>query len=144
VSRLVVAAVAGLMFGIGLGVSGMTDPAKVLAFLDVSGRWDPSLAFVMAGAIAVHAPVVVWLRRRGRPWIGDRLHLPELAAIDGRLLGGAALFGIGWGLAGYCPGPAVVAAAAARPSGLLVLAGMLVGMTAVAVLGRRHRAGGPP
>jgi uncharacterized protein len=137
VSRLVVAVIAGLLFGVGLGVAGMTDPAKVLAFLDVTGRWDPTLAFVMGGAIAVHAPVVIWLRRRGRPWLGHRLHLPAQGAIDRRLLGGAALFGVGWGLAGYCPGPAVVAAAALRPGGLVVLAGMLVGMVGVWLVGRR-------
>jgi uncharacterized protein len=137
VSRLVVAVIAGLLFGAGLGVAGMTDPAKVLSFLDVTGRWDPTLGFVMAGAIAVHAPVVLWLRRRGRPWIGDRLHLPAQGTIDRRLLGGAALFGIGWGLAGYCPGPAVVAAAALRPAGLVVLAGLLVGMAGVWLVGHR-------
>jgi hypothetical protein len=138
VNRVVVALVAGLIFGAGLAVSGMTDPAKVLGFLDVSGgSWDPSLAFVMAGAIAVHAPVVRWLRRRGRPWLGDRVHLPTRTIIDGRLLGGAALFGIGWGLAGYCPGPAVVAAGALRPAGLLLLAGMIAGMAVVAFTRRR-------
>jgi uncharacterized membrane protein YedE/YeeE len=139
VNRVVVALVAGLIFGAGLAVSGMTDPAKVLAFLDVGGgSWDPSLALVMAGAIAVHAPVVHWLRRRGRPWIGDRVHLPTRTIIDGRLIGGAALFGIGWGLAGYCPGPAVVAAGALRPAGLLLLAGMIAGMAVVAFAARQR------
>lgn len=137
-NRVVVALVAGLVFGVGLAVSGMTDPARVLAFLDVSGgSWDPSLAFVMGGAIAAHAPIVHWTRRRGRPWIGDRVHLPTRSLIDRRLVGGAALFGVGWGLVGYCPGPAVVAAGALRPAGLLVLAGMIAGMAVVAFATRR-------
>jgi uncharacterized membrane protein YedE/YeeE len=137
VNRLVVAAIAGLVFGIGLAISGMADPAKVLGFLDVTGSWDPSLAFVMGGAIAVHAPIVFWLRRRGRPWIGDRLPLTDRTLIDRRLVGGAAVFGVGWGLAGYCPGPAVIAAAAARPSALVLLVGMIAGMAAVALATRR-------
>jgi uncharacterized membrane protein YedE/YeeE len=137
VNRLVVAAIAGIVFGVGLAISGMADPSRVLGFLDVTGSWDPSLAFVMGGAIAVHAPIVHWLRRRGRPWIGDRLDLTDRTLIDRRLVGGAALFGVGWGLAGYCPGPAVIAAAAARPSALLLLVGMIAGMAAVALAGRR-------
>ena len=99
---------AGLLFGLGLAVSGMTDPDKVLAFLDVSGRWDPSLALVMLGALGVALPGFAWIRRRGSASAcGDPLQLPAATRIDARLLGGSALFGIGWGIAGYCPGPAL-------------------------------------
>jgi uncharacterized membrane protein YedE/YeeE len=101
------AIVAGVLFGVGLVLSGMTDPHRVRAFLDVTGAWDPTLAFVMGGAIVAHAPVVWWIRRRGRAALGP-LDLPTATAIDARLLGGAAIFGLGWGLSGYCPGPALV------------------------------------
>jgi uncharacterized protein len=106
--KYVVAAIAGGLFALGLVVSGMTTPAKVTAFLDVGGNWDGSLAFVMAAAIAVYAPVA-WLARRHRqPIFDDRFHWPAPRVIDARLVGGAAIFGVGWGLSGYCPGPAIV------------------------------------
>jgi uncharacterized membrane protein YedE/YeeE len=124
---------AGLSFGAGLVLSGMTRPAKVLAFLDVFGEWDPSLAFVMAGAIAVHALGYRLVRRRRRPLGGDRFHVPERGVIDRRLLAGAALFGVGWGLAGYCPGPAVVALA----SGSLGVAVFALGFLVASSLGSR-------
>lgn len=102
------ALLAGLLFGLGLAVSEMVNALKVLAFLDVFGHWDPSLAFVMGGAIAVTLPGFALLRQRGgAPWFDTRFQWPQRSDIDARLVGGAALFGIGWGLAGYCPGPAI-------------------------------------
>jgi uncharacterized membrane protein YedE/YeeE len=100
------AGASGLVFGLGLAVSGMTQPERVLAFLDPLGRWDPSLGLVMAGALLVSVPGFAWVRRRGRAACGPLAPAPS-PQLDARLLGGAALFGIGWGLAGYCPGPAI-------------------------------------
>jgi uncharacterized membrane protein YedE/YeeE len=137
VNRLIAAAIAGLLFGLGLGLSGMADPARVLGFLDVTGAWDPSLLFVMGGAIAAHAPLVHWIRGRGRPYLDAQLHLPTASRIDRRLIAGAAIFGVGWGLIGYCPGPAVLAAAGLRSSALLALAGIVIGTAAVALVQRR-------
>ncbi|THF65212.1 DUF6691 family protein [Pseudothauera rhizosphaerae] len=108
---------AGLLFGVGLIVSGMTDPAKVLAFLDFAGAWDPSLALVMAGAIAV---AHIGFRATGR--------LAREGRADGRLILGSVLFGLGWGLAGYCPGPVVVAAGALSPAALVMLPALLAGL----------------
>lgn len=122
------ALIAGLVFGIGLIVSGMADPAKVLGFLDLAGRWDPSLAFVMAGAIAVGAPAFTLAARRGTTLLGERLRLPPTRPIDARLIGGSVLFGIGWGLAGFCPGPALVALGMGESKALLFVAAMLAGM----------------
>jgi uncharacterized membrane protein YedE/YeeE len=108
VIRLLTAALLGALFGAGLLVSGMTDPAKVLGFLDVAGAWNPQLAFVMGGAVLVSAPAFWLARRRPRALLGKPIDLPETRPITPRLLGGAALFGIGWGLAGICPGPGLV------------------------------------
>jgi len=105
--RVLIAAIAGLLFGLGLAVSGMTDPDKVLNFLDITGRWDPSLALVMGGALLVSVPGFAWARRRGRCAVGDALGDPPSRRIDGRLWIGSAMFGAGWGIAGYCPGPAL-------------------------------------
>ena len=105
--RIGIALLSGALFGLGLAVSGMTDPDKVLNFLDIGGRWDPSLALVMGGALAVSMPGFAWLRRRGASLCGDGLAPAPPARIDARLLVGSALFGIGWGIAGYCPGPAL-------------------------------------
>jgi uncharacterized membrane protein YedE/YeeE len=118
----------GLLFAVGLGVSGMTDPRKVVGFLDVTGAWDPSLAFVMLGAIALHLPFARWSRRAPRPLWAPAFRLPDPTSIDRPLVTGAAVFGIGWGIAGYCPGPAVVAAGAGSPAALAFLASMLVGI----------------
>ena len=119
---------AGLVFAIGLGVGGMTQPAKVLAFLDVTGRWDPSLALVMAGAIAVYAPVSYWALRRPAPLFASRFQVPTRRDLDASLIGGAVLFGLGWGLAGYCPGPALVSLAAGASGVVLFVAALLAGM----------------
>ena len=123
----------GLVFGIGLLLSGMSNPAKVLAFLDVSGNWDPSLALVMGGAIAVAAPAYARAKRRRSTLLDTPLFLPEKNNLDRRLIIGSLLFGAGWGLAGFCPGPAIVAAAAAYPSALLFAAAMLAGMALFAL-----------
>jgi uncharacterized membrane protein YedE/YeeE len=118
----------GLLFGIGLVVSGMTNPAKVLNFLDIAGTWDPSLAFVMGGAVVTTAIGYRLVLARDRPLLADRFHLPTTTAIDTRLLAGSALFGLGWGLVGYCPGPAVTALTIAAPAALVFLPAMLAGM----------------
>lgn len=123
-----IAAISGLVFGIGLIASGMTDPAKVKGFLDLAGAWDPSLGLVMGGAIAVGVGAFALARRRQRSWTGQRMELPTPTVIDARLIGGGVLFGIGWGVAGYCPGPALVAlGGGSGAAGLFVLA-MLIGM----------------
>jgi uncharacterized membrane protein YedE/YeeE len=118
----------GLLFGLGLLVSGMADPAKVLSFLDMAGRWDPSLVLVMAAAVAVALPAFRAARRLARPWVATTMRLPAAARVDARLLGGSVLFGAGWGLAGFCPGPALVALALepwrAAPFALGMLGGM--------------------
>ncbi|QDA57829.1 DUF6691 family protein [Thermomonas aquatica] len=105
--RIAIALLAGALFGLGLAVSGMTNPDKVLNFLDVAGRWDPSLALVMGGALLVATPGFALARKRGDCACGDPLPAAATARIDTRLLAGSALFGIGWGIAGYCPGPAL-------------------------------------
>ena len=122
--------VAGLMFGLGLILSGMSDPAKVLGFLDLAGAWDPSLALVMAGAVAVGLVAFRLFRDRSRSLLGMPLQMPTARRIDRRLLAGSALFGIGWGLAGICPGPALVLLGAGSPPGMLFTAGLLGGMAA--------------
>lgn len=118
----------GLLFGLGLLVSGMADPAKVQNFLDLGGAWDPSLAFVMAGAVLTTALGYRLVLRRPRPLLAEAFQLPTRRAVDGRLLLGAALFGIGWGLGGFCPGPALVSLGLAAPGTLAFLPAMLAGM----------------
>ena len=101
--KTLLALLSGVIFGLGLIVAGMANPAKVLAFLDVTGAWDPSLALVMAGAIVVAAPAFLWAKRRERSLLGETLQIPAAGRLDRRLLAGSALFGIGWGIAGICP-----------------------------------------
>jgi uncharacterized membrane protein YedE/YeeE len=129
-----IALLAGLLFGVGLIAAGMTNPAKVLGFLDVFGRWDPSLGLVMGAAIAAAIGAFSLARRRKaagrRSWSGEPIELPTSTAIDARLLGGGVLFGVGWGLAGFCPGPAVVALSTGFGPALWFVPSMLVGMTA--------------
>ena len=126
--RLVPALAAGLLFGAGLTISGMTDPQRVRGFLDLFGRWDPTLAFVMGGAVMVMA--VAWrLRSRmGHPLFAEKFVLPGRSDLDARLILGSALFGIGWGLAGLCPGPAIASLALAPGAVLPFVAAMLAGM----------------
>ena len=119
---------AGLIFGLGLIVSGMANPAKVLGFLDLAGNWDPSLALVMAGAISVGAIGFSLARQRPVSWLGAQMKLPTATKIDRRLLLGGALFGIGWGLAGFCPGPALTALGMGEMKAVVFVASMLTGM----------------
>lgn len=125
--RLAFALASGALFGLGLAVSGMTDPDKVLNFLDLAGRWDPSLALVMAGALAVATPGYAWARRRGQAVCGDALQLPTSTRIDRRLLLGSAAFGIGWGIAGFCPGPALANLAHGQLDALVFVGALLAG-----------------
>jgi uncharacterized membrane protein YedE/YeeE len=120
-ARAIVAFVSGLMFAIGLTVSGMAHPRKVIGFLDVTGAWDPSLAFVMGGAIGAHFLVARWAKKAKAPLLGGDFDVPASQVVDRRLLGGAALFGLGWGASGYCPGPAIVGAASLAPTTSLFL-----------------------
>ncbi len=126
----VFALLSGLIFGLGLIASGMTSPAKVKGFLDLFGAWDPSLALVMGGAIAVGAVAFSVARRRTVSWTGAHMEIPSSTVIDRRLLLGGVLFGAGWGIAGFCPGPALVAASAGSMAALGFVVAMLVGMTA--------------
>ena len=125
----VFAILSGLVFGIGLIASGMTDPAKVKGFLDLFGTWDPSLALVMGGAIAVGVVAFALASRRTHSWTGGHIEIPTSTIIDRRLLLGGVLFGAGWGIAGYCPGPAIVSASAGSLAALGFIAAMLIGMT---------------
>jgi len=119
---------AGFVFGIGLIVSRMVNPAKVLGFLDLAGPWDPSLALVMAGAIAVSVVAYAVAARRAVTWLGTPMRLPEMREIDRRLVLGSVVFGVGWGLAGFCPGPALVALGAGEPQAVVFVVAMIAGM----------------
>lgn len=134
------ALVAGLVFGLGLIISGMANPAKVLGFLDLFGRWDPSLALVMGGAVAVSAVAFLVARRRSASLLGSALKLPTARQIDRRLVMGSTLFGIGWGIAGFCPGPALVALGMGQAKALVFVAAMLAGMGLFEWLEGRARA----
>ena len=143
--------VTGALFAVGLGISGMTQPAKVIAFLDVFGAWDPSLAFVMVGAIGVHLFANLRMRRpEAQPVFAERFNVPTKRKPDVRLVAGAALFGLGWGAAGFCPGPAVVSSVTLGATTLIFVGAMLAGMALHALLfeGRKRglkqktRAGG--
>ncbi|MCX7197045.1 MAG: YeeE/YedE family protein [Proteobacteria bacterium] len=128
--KAIAAFLCGLMLGVGLIVSQMTNPAKVIAFLDVTGHWDPSLALVMGSALLAAFAGFAWVERRGRPFLSGELALPPRWPVDRPLLGGAALFGIGWGIGGFCPGPALVGTAALSADAAVFTAAMLVGMFA--------------
>ncbi len=133
------AGLSGLVFGIGLIVSGMADPAKVLGFLDLAGRWDPSLALVMAGAIAVGLVAFALAQRRSRSLLGEPMQLPTASQIDRRLVLGGLAFGVGWGLAGFCPGPALVALAAGNRKAAIFVVAMVAGMALFEAWERRRR-----
>jgi uncharacterized membrane protein YedE/YeeE len=122
-----IAFAAGLLFGLGLSLGGMTQPAVVLGFLDIFGAWDPRLVFVMAGAVLTTAIGYRLVLRRSRPLLAERFQWPTSRRIDARLIGGAALFGIGWGTAGYCPGPALASLGAGVPALLVLVACMIAG-----------------
>jgi uncharacterized membrane protein YedE/YeeE len=138
VKRLGSAFAAGLLFAVGLGVSGMTKPSKVIGFLDLLGAWDASLAFVMGSAVAVHFVAQRMIARRSAPLFDTRFHLPTRKDIDGRLVLGAALFGVGWALAGFCPGPGLVTAASGAMPALVFVVGMTAGMKIEHVMARAH------
>ena len=131
---LIYSLLAGVIFGAGLTLSDMVNPARVLNFLDVAGHWDPTLMFVMAGGLAVTTLGYKCIYRRSSPVADDRFHLPTRRQIDLPLVGGAALFGVGWGLAGICPGPALADLVTLQPKVLLFVAAMLVGMIAASIL----------
>lgn len=126
--RELIALLSGLVFGLGLILGGMTDPGKVKAFLDVAGHWDPSLALVMGGAIAVGVFAFAAAKRRATAWSGDRIDIPSNTTIDARLIGGGLLFGTGWGIGGFCPGPALVAMSSGLGSAAIFVVAMLAGM----------------
>ena len=117
----------GIIFAIGLAVSEMINPARVIAFLDVAGHWDPTLLFVMAGALAVTVPLFPAILRRPRPFLATRYSLPTQTKVDQRLISGAAIFGAGWGLAGFCPGPALAALASGSPGVIFFVLAMVAG-----------------
>jgi uncharacterized membrane protein YedE/YeeE len=131
------ALLAGLIFGVGLLLSGMTQPEKVLGFLDIFGDWDPSLLCVMAGAIAVHMSFYLRLKRWTKPLAAHTFSLPPTSVIDRDLIAGAAIFGVGWGLSGYCPGPSIVSVAGAVSSALFFVPALLVGTLVVTYV--RHK-----
>ena len=134
------ALLSGLVFGLGLIMSGMANPAKVLGFLDLAGAWDPSLALVMAGAIAVGFFAFLVAKKRTVSFIGAQMKLPTSSAIDRRLLTGSALFGVGWGVAGFCPGPGLVALGMGELKALVFVAAMLMGMLIFSWLEKHPRA----
>jgi len=134
-----IALATGLLFGAGLLISGMTQPSKVIGFLDVLGSWDPSLLLVMAGAISVHMVAYQVARRRKKPLLTAKWAVPSRRDIDSKLVIGAAIFGMGWGLSGYCPGPAVLSAATGGAKPLIFVAAMVVGMFVAANSSGRKR-----
>ena len=136
------ALLSGLLLGVGLVIAGMTNPAKVTGFLDILGPWDPSLALVMVGAIGVHFLLLRPILRRPRPLFEDRFQVPPRAGVDGRLVAGAAVFGVGWGLGGVCPGPGIVDAAAGSSYALVFTVAMALGALGVVV--PRRRVGASP
>ena len=129
---------AGLLFGLGLIISGMANPAKILGFLDLAGRWDPSLVFVMIGAVALASIGFFASRRTGKPLLDETRHLPTKKKVDVQLVAGSAIFGVGWGVAGFCPGPVVVAVGAGKFGAVVFLAAMLAGMLAFKMFDTRR------
>ena len=130
------AIVAGMLFGVGLTLSGMSDPLKVLGFLDVSGDWIPDLALVMGGALIVSLATTPWVLKRSAPRFASQFHVPTIRSIDKRLAIGAVLFGVGWGLSGYCPGPAIVSLLYGYQSTIIFCLAMVAGMLLEAALRR--------
>ncbi len=128
--KTLIALLSGLVFGLGLILAGMTDPMKVKGFLDVAGAWDPSLGLVMGGAIALGIFAFAYARRLDRSWSGESMEIPNNRTIDTRLVLGGLLFGTGWGIAGFCPGPAIVAMGSGLPVAAVFVLAMLVGMVA--------------
>ena len=139
--QILTSLITGLIFGIGLIASGMADPAKVLGFLDLTGLWDPSLALVMAGAISVGALAFAVAGRRKASLIGLDMKLPTSRQLDRRLMAGSVLFGIGWGIAGFCPGPGLVALGMGESKALIFVLAMIAGMGLFELIERRRQAG---
>lgn len=145
--HVLVSALVGLIFGLGLIISGMANPAKVLGFLDLAGAWDPSLALVMVGAIAVGALGFALARRHTTSWLGLVMNVPSSRTIDRRLVAGSLAFGVGWGLAGFCPGPALVALGMGQGKAVAFVLAMLAGMVLFELFEAarlRSRDGGQP
>ncbi|MEO7464543.1 MAG: DUF6691 family protein [Nitrosospira sp.] len=136
----ITALVSGFIFGLGLILAGMANPDKVLAFLDIAGAWDPSLAFVMGGAIAVGSLAFAMARKRNRSYLGFSMNLPASLVIDKRLVLGSLAFGIGWGMAGICPGPALVLLGSGSGKGMVFVSAMLLGMGIFEILERTRSA----
>ena len=127
-NSMLISFVSGVVFAVGLGIGGMTQPAKVIGFLDFAGNWDPSLAFVMIGAIAVHSILYRVIRKRPSPLFSQVFSLPTRTDIDLRLVGGAMIFGLGWSIAGFCPGPALTSLASGNLSLVIFTVAMIAGM----------------
>ena len=125
--QLAAACATGIIFGLGLSISEMINPTRVIGFLDIAGRWDPTLMFVMGGALAITLPAFALTLRRARPLLDDQFLLPTKRDIDRQLIFGAAIFGIGWGLGGFCPGPALAALASGSPAVILFVLAMIAG-----------------
>lgn len=142
--RVLMALMVGLLFGLGLILSGMSDPAKVLGFLDLAGSWDPSLAFVMGGAVLVGSLVFPFATKRSKSILGDAMRIPTATQIDRRLVLGGLTFGIGWGMAGYCPGPALASLALGGVKPMLFVVAMLTGMGVFELLERATAKTLPP
>jgi uncharacterized membrane protein YedE/YeeE len=138
VKAVLAALASGTLFGAGLAWSGMTNPARVLSFLDITGNWDPTLLLVMGGALAISGPLFPLVVRRPRPVLAALFTLPSKRELDGRLLGGAIVFGVGWGLAGLCPGPAIAGLITGSPAILLFVAAMLAGSWLGSLAERRN------
>ena len=136
------ALISGVVFGLGLALSGMTDPAKIVGFLDVFGNWDPTLAFVMGGAFVTHLLTLAWVRQRAAPLYAPAFEEPRRGKLDAGLISGSAIFGVGWALSGFCPGPAFVALASLRAQPIAFVAAMLTGMALFTVT-RRPTESGP-
>ncbi len=138
-SSMLISFVSGVAFAVGLGVGGMTQPAKVIGFLDFAGNWDPSLAFVMIGAIAVHSILYRLIRNRPSPLFSQAFSLPTRTDIDSRLVLGAAIFGTGWGIAGFCPGPALTSLGSGNLSPVIFSMAMIAGMVLYKFVEVHHR-----
>ncbi len=137
-NRLMLALLSGVVFGMGLSLSQMINPDKVLGFLDISGSWDPSLALVMVGALTIATPGFQWIRRQPKPLLDNEFHLTAKTQLDKPLLIGAALFGIGWGMTGYCPGPAFAGLALGNQEVLYMVLSIYAGFSAAGFFSRKH------
>lgn len=129
----------GIIFGLGLILAGMSNPSKVLAFLDITGPWDPSLMFVMGGAIGVGIVAFAFAKKRTMAILGDVMHLPSKQDIDSKVMLGGVIFGIGWGIAGICPGPALVLLGAGSKQGIIFVIAMLIGITIYSVISNARK-----